>query len=160
MSKILFALSGDGYIRNYLRTDALAALSKNHRVTVIVSSSVSLLEEIRTRKDFGGVFHIQAEHEQRHRLIFNLFMWRNRSKSPTFFYRWARNSGWDRVQRSKTPLRRLVSILRWVPGAVISPLGLRIPILANRLVFWLSRRILIRRIPTNPDLSLIVERGK
>ena len=160
MSKILFALSGDGYIRNYLRTDALAALSKNHRVTVIVSSSVSLLEEIRKRKDFGGVFHIQAEHEQRHRLIFNLFMWRNRSKSPTFFYRWARNSGWDRVQRSKAPLRRLVSILRWVPGAAISPLGLRIPTLANRLVFWLSRRILIRRIPTNPDLSLIVERGE
>lgn len=156
MARILIAISADIYVRNYLRTDALHLLSRDNEVTVIADESLALAAEVQEHPDFGGFFGLDPAIKSKHSLLFSLLMWRRRKKSPTFLYRWMRNSQWDLLDRDHGPLRWLLSFVRWIPGALVSPSGLRVPALGNPLVFGIAKAALVRQLSINPELSALV----
>jgi len=156
MPKVLVVFSGDTYVRNYLRTDALAQLSREQDVSIIANKFLALAPEIGNDPRFKGFFTVDSRLTKRHHMFFNIFMWRNRRKSKTFFYRWMRNSGWDLVEKMRGSAR-FWSTIRWIPGALLNPSGLRVPFLGNPLVFPLAKVLLLRRLPINRELSALVE---
>jgi len=157
VDRILVAITSDNYVRNYLRTDALSALFDNHRVDLIADESLALSHEVAEHPRFAGFYRTDATLDRRHHLLFSLIMWKNRKKSPTFAYRWMRNSGWDSVSAEKGALRKARAFLRWLPGGLVSPLGVRILVLANPLVFPIAKKLLLARLPVNQSLSSAVK---
>lgn len=155
-ANILFAVTSDNYVRNYLRTDALSSLSRKFEIDIVASDSLELKRELENRPDFRGFFQTDPIVSQRHDLLFSLLMWRNRKKSDTFRYRWIRNAGWDRVTAPQGTVKKIAAFLKWLPGALLNPKGLRIVVLASPLLFPLSRFLLQRRLPINLDLERIV----
>lgn len=160
MPKVLFAVSSDIYVRNYLRTDALSFLRKEFSVDIIADSNLALSDEISTHPDFKGYFALDSRAEVKHHLLFNLLMWRYRRKSRTFLYRWLRNSQWHLIRREGSLLSWAFSALAWLARAARNPHGLRIPLLANRVVFPLASRALQKSLPLNIHLKHFVATGQ
>jgi len=155
MSKVLVVFSEDNFVRNYLRTDALVSLSRAQEVSIVADRLLALAPEIGNDPRFKGFFTVDLRVAKRHHMFFNVFMWRNRRKSRTFFYRWMRNSGWDLVEKMRG-CAKLWSAIRWIPGALLNPSGLRVPFWGNPLLFPLAKFLLLRRLPINPELSALV----
>jgi len=87
-------------------------------------------------------------------------MWRHRKKSRTFLYRWLRNSQWHLIRKESGLLSWIFSALSWLARAARNPHGLRIPLLANRVLFPLSSRALKKSLPVNDDLEQFVAKGR
>lgn len=155
-ARLLVAITSDNYVRNYLRTDAFSSLASEYDIDIVADNSLSLKDELRENPNFLEFFNTNPTVSKRHDLLFSLLMWRNRKKSHTFRYRWIRNAGWDAVTSEKGPWRRVVSFLRWLPGAVVNPKGLRIVILGSFIVFPIAQYLLKKNMPISPDLERIV----
>ena len=160
MAKILIAISSDIYVRNYLRTDAIQDILKEHDCDLIADASLALATEVGNHPNFQSFYDADERVDRRHQLLFNLMMWRYRRRSPTFLYRWLRNSQWHLVQRNRGWFQFLLSATRWIGSAIANPVGLRIPILGNSALFPLSSRLLKSQLPINSSLQKIVETGK
>ena len=160
MAKVLVAITNETYVRNYLRTDALTELRQNHKVRVVTDESLGLADEVAENEDFLGFYNLQPAPERLHHFHFNLMMWRNRRRSRTFFYRWLRNSNWHLIRRDRGLLTRLLSYVHWFVAALLNPRGLRIPLLANRLVFPISSAIVRSRLQVNESLAKILSRER
>lgn len=156
MAKILVAITNETYVRNYLRTDALTELRRNHDVRIVTDQALGLAPEVAKDKGFLGYYNLEPSSERLHQFHFNLMMWRNRKKSKTFFYRWLRNSNWHLIRRDRGLISRLLSYVHWLIAAILNPRGIRIPLLANRLVFPLSSAIVRHRLQTNESLTRIL----
>lgn len=158
-ARLLVAITSDNYVRNYLRTDAFSSLAGEYNIDIVADESLSLKDELQENPNFLEFFNTNPIVSKRHDLLFSLLMWRNRKKSHTFRYRWIRNAGWDAVTSEKGPWRRVVSFLRWLPGAVVNPKGLRIVILGSFIVFPIAQYLLKKNIPISPDPSVSLGRG-
>jgi hypothetical protein len=157
MSKILIAITDDTYVRNYLRSTALSALRESHDLRVIAHRGLALAEEVSRDPGFLGFYDLDPVMERRHHLLFNLMMWRYRRKSRTFFYRWLRNSNWHLVKRNGAVLARIASYIHWFAAALINPRGIRIPVLANRLIFPIMGSMVKKSITPNPTILRLIE---
>ena len=156
-SRILVAITADIYVRNYLRTGALSVLFDNYHVDLIADKSLALSHEVADHPRFAGFYETNASLDRRHQLLFAAIMWRNRKKSPTFAYRWMRNSGWDNVSAEHSVVRKIGAFLRWLPGGVVNPLGIRILVLGNRVFFPLAKKWLLNKLPVNESLTNAVK---
>ena len=157
MAKILIVISHDTYVRNYLRTNALDALREHHECHIVAHRGLSLAEEVSQFPGFHGFYDLDASMEKKHHLLFNLLMWRYRKKSKTFFYRWLRNSNWHLINRSGTLLQRALSYVHWFGAALLNPRGLRIPVMANPLVFPVVAGKLKHSIRANTSVKSLVQ---
>ena len=153
MAKVLIVISSDIYVRNYLTTDALTALEEQFECHFIADNAISMKELLEQKSGFRGYYSIDDSLHKKHRLLFNLMMWRHRRKSRTFHYRWLRNSRWHMIDRSHGTIISILSTLKWLGSASLNPEGLVVPLLGNRLVFPLSSRLLRKIIPPNEDLK-------
>ena len=70
MSKILVVITGDTYVRNYLRTDALSELRKNHDVYLAADRALSLTSEVQSTQGFIGFYDLDPEMEKKHQFLF------------------------------------------------------------------------------------------
>lgn len=154
--KILIAINADIYVRNYLRTNALDELLKNHDCDFIANSSISLRQEVEQIPTFRGFYANDARTDGAHKLLFNLMMWKNRKKSRTFLFRWMRNSQWPSFSAEDTWYSRTNKFLRWALSASLNPNGLLIPILANPLFFGSATWLLKRTLLINPTIEQLV----
>ena len=157
MSKVLFVLTHDTYVRNYFRTSALQDLTQNHEVAVLADSRLALRDEVEAIEGFVGFFEPDSGLENLHNFYFNLLMWRHRKKSRTFFYRWLRNSNWHLIRRDGNPALRLLSYFHWFGAALLNPRGLRIPVLASRVAFPLVSAIVKTALKPNESLRKVLE---
>ena len=157
MAKVLVAITNDTYVRNYLRTEALSELRKEHDVYLSADRALSLGSEVEAAEGFIGFYDLDPAMEKTHQFLFNLMMWRHRKKSRTFFYRWLRNSNWHLIRRDGTPALRLLSYLHWFGAALLNPRGLRIPLLANRVTFPLVSEIVKTALQPNESLRKVLE---
>jgi len=151
--KILFVITADIYIRNYLRTGALTALVDNHECDLVFSSQISLADEAANHPRFKGFFDHDTVAERAHTLLSDILMWRYRARSRTFLYRWMRNAQWPHFSESEGFRSRVGKVLKWLPGAMANRRGLLVPVLGNRLVFWVTSRILKGKATINPHLT-------
>ena len=156
MAKVLVTITADTYVRNYLRTDALSDLRKEHDVYLTADRALSLASEVEATEGFIGFYNLDSAMERKHQFLFNLMMWRHRKKSRTFFYRWLRNSNWHLIRRDGNPTLRLLSYLHWFGAALLNPRGLRIPVLANRVAFPLVSAIVKTALQLNDSLRKVL----
>lgn len=86
--KVLVVLSWDGYVRNYLTTDALRGIEQEHEVYYLASDKVT--SEVEDKPNFLGYYHYPDKLANQHYALFNVLMWRFRNRSPSFRFRFRR----------------------------------------------------------------------
>jgi hypothetical protein len=158
MSKVLIVITDETYVRNYLRTSAFSALEKEHDCHIVCYRGLALADEVARHEGFHGYYDLDPVMEKRHHFLFNLMMWRYRKKSATFFYRWLRNSNWHLVKRNGHPMSRILSYIHWFGSALINPKGIRIPLLASRVLFPVTSFFLKRSIRYNTSIFKLIDR--
>jgi len=144
MAQVLFVLSSDMYVRNYVRTGVINSLRTEHSVKIIADSGLALLSEVEGEGGYLGSFEIDKKIERRRELFFSVLMWRFRQRSPTFFYRWLRMANWGLVRTDSGLVALLTSFARWVLGLLLSPKPLITAFLGSPGIFSLSSRVLNR----------------
>lgn len=157
--RVLFVLSDDGYVRNYLRTNALLALRRTADVDVVAESHLALIDDVTQDSGFAGTFTLDKAMAKRHQLFFEMLMWRYRGRSRTFLYRWMRIANWDLIRTSEGPLRLITSAVRWALGSATNIRALRSPLLGNAIVFPLVAPLVHRSLTPNPGLSELMKSG-
>ena len=158
MSRILFIVSNDMYVRNYLRSDALLEVEKNHEFSVIADANLALLEEIKERQDFAGTFSYAPPMIKRHQLLFTVMMWRYRHRSRTFLYRWMRLAQWGMVKKKSGPIRLVVTFLKWALAGLGNQDALLPPILGSKVLFPIASWLLKKGLPINKELQVLIEK--
>ena len=154
--RILFVVTRDDYIRNYIRTGVTEALSKRHELSIGVDETLGLLSEVDALEEFAGTYSTDPTNDQRHRLLLQLYMWRFRAKSRTFYYRWQGMAKWSLLLPVGSRGERFLNVLRWVRHITSETKVWRIPVLGNRLVFPLASRILRGRLRIPGSLHQLV----
>jgi hypothetical protein len=156
---VLLVISDDGYVRNYLRTDALAELRKTADLHIAAESQLALVDEIRQVDGFAGLFTLEPAMVKRHQLFFEMLMWRYRGRSKTFLYRWMRIANWDIIRSSEGPWKFITSTLRWAVSSATNLRALRSPLLGNALVFPIVAPAIHRSLTPNPGLTRLIKDG-
>jgi hypothetical protein len=154
--RILFVVTLDDYVRNYLRTGVITSLANEHQVSIGGDENLGLLREAEKFPEFSGVYSTDAQNDKRHRLLLQLYMWRYRSRSRTFYYRWQGMAKWSLLLPAGTRGERFLNVLRWLRHVTTQKKVWRIPLLGNRLVFPLSSRILKGRLHIPVSLRQLV----
>lgn len=144
MANLLFVLSSDMYVRNYVRTGVIDSLRSENSVTIIADSRLALLSEVECEEGYLGSFALERKIERRRELFFTVLMWRFRKRSPTFFYRWLRMANWGLVRTNSGPMALFTSFARWTLGLALRPRPLVTALLGSKGIFALSSRILRR----------------
>ena len=157
MAKVLITITDDTYVRNYLRSSALSVLRKKHDCRVIAHRGLTLAEEVSHEPGFLGFYDLDPVMEKKHQFLFNLMMWRHRRKSQTFFYRWLRNSNWHLIKRNGSWPTRTLSYVHWFAASLMNPRGIRIPLLANRLIFPIVGSMVKHSIRPNESLRGLIQ---
>lgn len=152
MKKVLIVITSDIYVRNYLRTDAFTELQRRFQCEFIADSRLKNRRDLEDLEGFRGYFSIPDRIRKLHEFHFNLMMWRNRKLSRTFTYRWLRNSAWHKVAKTGKFWTRTVTFSRWLLSALINPVGLRVPILGNPVVFPVTAGILRKQLGINSEI--------
>jgi hypothetical protein len=156
MAKVLFALSGDIYVRNYVQSGVLKALSALHDISVIANADLELRDEVSALPNFLGFYNFAPEDKARYDFAFRLLMWRYRKKSKTFMYRWVRNSRFAEVLGSRNPLATLVAFVAWLLSSLRNPKWIVLPVLASRGLFPTVFHYALKNMTTNSTLEKFV----
>lgn len=138
MAKLLFVLSSDIYVRNYLRSGVIAALRGEHSVKVIADSRLALLDEVALEPGYLGSFKLDERIARKRELLFSASMWRFRKRSVTFFFRWLRMANWGIVRTNSGLLILITSFIRWLGSLLLSPRPLITALLGTPGIFTLS----------------------
>lgn len=92
MKKILFILSSDLFVRNYIRTGVIDSLNKEYDCKIVASRNIFNKDEVEKLKNFAGYYISDPKAEKRSYFIMNVTLWRYRKKSTTFIFRFMRKS--------------------------------------------------------------------
>jgi hypothetical protein len=158
--KIIFVLAGTDYVRNYLRTGVVEALSTVHNVSVVADAKSKLREEIESHPQFDGLYTNDPWNKRVHTVLWRLYMWRFRSRSPTFYYRWQGMAKWSLLLPTRGIKQRLKNLREWAAHVTTRAKVWQAPILGNRLIFPLSSRIFRGLLNTPDSMKTLVNRLK
>lgn len=158
-TKVLFVITNDEYIRNYLDTNALRETSSRFDLSIAASDSLENKDLVLNLPEFVGFLSTETNQAKVLKFLFQISAWRHRAKSKTFFYRWLRWSGWADVSKDSGLLDFVKTFIRWFFSAVRSADGLRIPVLGSWVVFPLSSRLLKSQIKPNWKLRDLLRNG-
>ena len=158
MATILFVISSDLYVRNYLRTGVLESLRQQHRVDVVCQENLELLEEIKKDPSFIGTYEIPASVHQRRVFFFHVLMWRFRKRSKTFLYRWQRMAGWGQLPTGTTPVKRLLGGVRLSLSLLRKPRPLMVALCGSRVVFPIASWVYQQIEKVTPRLRELISR--
>ena len=153
MAKILIVISGDQYVRNYLKTDALATVEREHDCYYLASDVVTSREHLEKKQHFLGYYHFDWSVIEKHGALFNILMWRFRNRSKSFRFRIKRLAGLSRL-KYRGNLRAYfynlnVFIYENLSGRTSA---LRSMLLGNRVIYSIFGGAYQNSIPINNDL--------
>ena len=150
---ILIVLSGQGYYRNYISTDAFQYLRERYDVHFLLADDI----DIGTNSKLSNLhrYKVNPRVAAKHLRIFNLLMWRHRKKSSSFKFRFSRFGKVNLSFPEPTLLAVKVCKILW---RYIQWILIR---LENHLIvdspfFPLYIRLFISRLPFNSELSSIL----
>ena len=155
MARVLIVVSGDLFVRNYLTTDALDTLEKEHECYYLAGDDVTNREPLEKKQRFLGYYRFPEELRQRHQALFNILMWRFRKRSSSFRFRFRRVAGLHRLGYQGKP----VSWARRLAGFAYGNLfgrasAFRSMLYGNRVVYPIvGRRLYQDRLPICDDLQ-------
>ena len=160
MPKILFVISSDLYVRNYLRTGVVESLKINHQVDLICQDNLELREEVENDPSFLGTFEVPARAHRRRMFFFHVLMWRFRKKSKTFLYRWQRMAGWGLLPTEKNPIGRILGVARIFWSLLKNPRPLLLSLCGSRIVFPLATWIYEKSEEVSPQVKYLISRER
>ena len=158
--KILFVLTATDYVRNYLRSGVVESLSAVHSVSLVADAEGKLLAEIESHSQFAGSYTTDLWNKRLHTVLWRLYMWRYRSQSPTFYYRWQGMAKWSLLLPTRGIKERLKNLVEWAAHVTTRAKVWQAPILGNRLIFPASSRIFRGLLRTPESLKTLVGRQK
>lgn len=157
--RILFVLTNEIYVRNYLSTGALHELDEIAEVKFAISNQIKSVAGYLSEEAVVGQFCFSEAEDSRHQLLFQLYAWRFRKKSKTFYFRWLRQSNWQLVASAEGKFELGVNFVKWLIGLATNP-KLLFPLVAgSKPLFPLISGFLKSRVKPNSDVREIVERG-
>jgi hypothetical protein len=163
VARILVVIPGREHVRNLLRSGGLDAVLASHDVGFLLPADLESEEdvsEVERRGRLVGRYGVDARSEQLHSLLFDALMWRYRSRSRTFRYRWQRSAGLNRIVRDRGSWVRIKSSIRWFMWLLRKWHPVRAAVLGSRLLHPMARRLIVRRIPLPDDLREHLERSR
>ena len=87
MKKILFIISGELFLRNYIRTGVIDYLSKNYDCKIIADRKIYNKVVVEKLENFAGYYISDPKEFDKRRNLMSVISWRYRKKSSTFSYR-------------------------------------------------------------------------
>jgi hypothetical protein len=163
VARILVVIPGREHVRNLLRSDGLNEVLARHDVGFLLPDDLVAKEditEVERRGRIVGRYGTDPESERLHALLFDALMWRYRSRSRTFRYRWQRSAGLNRIVRDRGSWIGFKSSVRWGMWLLRKWDPLRAALLGSRLLHPVARRLIIGRIPLPDDLREHLERSQ
>jgi hypothetical protein len=162
VARILVVIPAREHVRNLLRSGGLDATLAAHDCVFAVPEGLEAPEdiaEIERRGPIVGRYPSDPERERLHGLLFDALMWRYRSRSRTFLYRWQRFAGVHRMVRDRGSWVHAKSVGRWVLWVLRKWTPVRTVLLGSRPVHPIARRMIERRLGHDPALRELVEQA-
>ena len=88
--KILFIISHDLYVRNYIHTGVIDSLNKKYDCKIVASSKLYYKEEVEKLNNFAGYYPSFPNEDNKRLFLMSVIQWRYRKKSTTFLFRFMR----------------------------------------------------------------------
>ncbi|MCU4654161.1 hypothetical protein N8I71_15050 [Roseibacterium sp. SDUM158016] len=151
--KILFAVTGQEFVRNYFSTAALAALEAEADVTFLVSDRLTDPAPVTSGNRKVLFFRSDPRKTKAQMNIYKVLMWRFRHLSSTFRFRADRIFAPKRAYQPWRPDTILKNFDAFRERLGIAYRRLRLRILGSRLVFPLYRRMFIDTLKPSPDIA-------
>ena len=147
--KLLFVISSDIFVRNYVNTKVVNDLSKTFDISIIIGNKVSLPIELNDNIFIERVHYAQKT-LNKHNRVFNAYLWQFRNKSKTFNYR---------IRRKKNRLKLLIVNINIKDIKKILVLTYDIfinTVMMIRPIFNLYEKYVVNKLPINNDLLNLV----
>jgi len=93
MKKILFIISGELFLRNYIRTGVIDYLSKNYDCKIIADRKIYNKVVVEKLENFAGYYISDPKEFDKRRNLMSVISWRYRKKSTLFIFRIMRFTG-------------------------------------------------------------------
>lgn len=148
--KVLLVISGDLFIRNYIRSGVAKKISEKFELSIIASAACSLKSDLEIEPNFKGFFRTNPIDEAAHYKYFTLLIFRFKNRSKTFPFRLKRDIGWPLPSERFSWLKKLKLLFRQGErGAQCR----RCVFLGNAYIFKLLKPRTESKLPINKDLQ-------
>ena len=87
MKKILFIISSDIFLRNYLSTGVIDSLSKKYDCKIVADKKIFNKDDLEKLKNLVGYYTSDPKEDDKRGTLMTVTGWRYRKKSTTFIYR-------------------------------------------------------------------------
>lgn len=150
--KVLFVISSNNFVRNYLTTDAFELLEVRFDCSYIASDKVSLRALLEKRQKFLGFYHYDEKITALHSLIFDVLMWRYRDKSTSFRFRILRQtSPWFTKQKGGGKIA--LEVLKYAARVLrMMKVRLKFSVLSSNAIFPAFEKRIMQTLPLQPQL--------
>ena len=154
--KILFIISSDLFIRNYITTGVISNLASNYNLSVIALNEVKLKQKFNGLINFNGYFKFNSKVKTAHFNFFKVLMWKYRKKSKSFKFRFLRELGFQSIY--KVPIIRLLRGLLSIGynNIIINRWNIYSIILGNDILFPLFSYFYKKQLVVEPSLKAMV----
>jgi hypothetical protein len=152
-SNILFIITSDIFVRNYLTTDALAEVSENADITILASDDVTLNEVLQKPHNFQGYFSFDPIIRKHHFNLLRVLMWKKRKLSSSFVFRFLREIGYQNIYNSNSFYQYTKGFIKIIYNIVVKDRWFIYSILfGNKIFFQLFFRIFKNKLIVNKTL--------
>ena len=149
-TKVLLVVSGDLFVRNYIRSGVAKRISETYELSIIANAACSLKSDLEMEPNFSGFFTTNPIVEAAHYKYFTLLIFRFRNRSRTFPFRLKRDIGWPLSSERFSRLKKLKLLFRQGEKGKRCR---RCMFFGNRHIFkWFKSRI-ESKLPINKDLQ-------
>ncbi len=93
MKKVVFIISSNLFVRNYIHTGVIDFLSKKYDCKILVSEEIFNKDEVEKLESFAGYYASDLKEDNKRYNFMNVILWRYRKKSTTFNFRIMRSLG-------------------------------------------------------------------
>lgn len=160
VARILFVVSSDLYVRNYLRSGVVESIRNTHTVDVTCAENLELRDEVAQDSAFSGTYSVPRAVELRRLFFFHVLMWRFRKRSKTFRYRWQRMAGWGLFPVETTAIKRFLRALRLALFLLRKPRPIWLMLCGSRILFPITAWLYDSSEKITPGLRKLVPRGR
>ena len=152
-SNILFVITSDIFVRNYLTTDALFEVSKNSDINILASDDVTLEKVLQKSHSFNGYFSFDPLIRKHHYNLLRVLMWKNRKLSSSFVFRFLREIGYQSIYNANTFYKYIKGFAKIIYTILLKDRWFIYSILfGNKILFQLFFRIFKNKLTINKNL--------
>jgi len=114
MKRILFIISSDLFVRNYIRTGVIDSISKKYDCKIVVNGKIFNKDDVEKLENFAGYYISDPKEDIKRSNFMNVILWRYRKKSTTFQFRIMRMFGLQNLNffSSLAQLKQFLSFVK------------------------------------------------